>query len=80
MVILLTIYLFRKYWKIYNVYIFIEKMLQELIKMETKLQKNISYILKFIDCTRFMASLASNLVNNLYGDIYRIKCKLGHNH
>ena len=55
-------------------------MLQELIKMETKLQKNTSYILKFIDCTRFMASLASNLVNNLYGDIYRIKCKLGHNH
>ena len=55
-------------------------MLQELIKMETKLQKNISYILKFIDCIRFMASLASNLVNNLSGDIYRIKCKLGHDH
>ena len=42
-----------------------EKKLQELIKMEKKLQKSIFYILYFIDSTRFMASLLSNLVNNL---------------
>ena len=55
-------------------------MFQELVKMETKLQKNISYILKFIECTRFMASSASNLFNNLSGGLHRIKRKLGHDH
>ena len=33
--------------------------------MEKKLQKNVSYILEFIDSARFMASSLSNLVNNL---------------
>ena len=37
----------------------------------------ISYILQFIDSTRFMASFLSNLVNNLSGGIHRIKCKCG---
>ena len=40
-----------------------------------KLQKNIFYILQFIDSTRFMASSLSNLVNNRSDEIHRIKCK-----
>ena len=39
--------------------------------------KNISYILEFIDSTRFMASSLSNLVNNLSEGIHIIKCKFG---
>ena len=46
--------------------------------MEKKLQKNISYILQFIDRARFMASSLSNLVNNLSEGIHKIKCKHGH--
>ena len=46
--------------------------------MENKLQKNISYILQFIDSARFLASELSNLVNNLSEGIQRIKCKLEH--
>ena len=45
--------------------------------MEKKLQKNISYILQFIDSTRFMASSLSNLVNNISKGLHRIKCKYG---
>ena len=47
--------------------------------MEKKLQKNISYILQFIDSARFMASSLSNLINNPSAGIHRIKCKFGHN-
>ena len=47
--------------------------------MEKKLQKNISYILQFIDSARFMASSLSNLVNNLSEEIHRIKYKFKHN-
>ena len=46
--------------------------------MEKNLQKNISYILQFIDGARFMASSWSNLVNDLSRGLSRIKCKLGH--
>ena len=42
-----------------------------------KLQKNISYILQFIDSTRFMASSLSNLVNNFSEGIQKIKYKYG---
>ena len=35
--------------------------------------KHLSYILQFIDSTRFMASLLSNLVNNLSEGIHRVK-------
>ena len=42
-----------------------------------EITKIISYILQFIDSTRFMASSLSNLVNNLSEGIHRIKCKLG---
>ena len=48
--------------------------------MEKKLQKNISYILQFIDSARFMASSLSNLVNNLSEKIHKIKCKYGQDH
>ena len=46
--------------------------------MENKLQKNISYILQFIDSARFMASSLSNPVNNLSEKIHRIKFKYKH--
>ena len=39
--------------------------------MEKKLQK----ILQFIGTTRFMASSISNLVNKLYEENLKIKCK-----
>ena len=35
----------------------------------------ISYKLKFIDSTRFMASSFSNLVDNLTAGIHKIKCE-----
>ena len=44
-----------------------------------KITKNISYILKCIDSTRFMASSLSNLANNIFERIRRIKCEFGHN-
>ena len=40
--------------------------------------KNISYILKFIDSIKFIASSLSNIVNNLSERIHRIKCIYGH--
>ena len=43
------------------------------MKMEKKLQK-----LQFIISTRFMTSSLSNLVNNLFEGIRRIKYELGH--
>ena len=55
-----------------------KKKLQESIKIEKRLQKNISYVLPFIDSTRFMTSSLSNLVNNLFEGVHRIKYKHGH--
>ena len=43
--------------------------------MEKKLQKNIFYILKFIDSARFVASSLSNLVNNFSEEIHRVTYK-----
>ena len=40
--------------------------------------KTISYILQFIDSTKFMASSLSNLAKNLSVGVHRIKCKYGH--
>ena len=48
---------------------------KKLIKMEKKLQKNISYILKYTDSAIFMVSSLRNLFNILLERIYRIKCK-----
>ena len=36
----------------------------------------ISYKVKFIDTGRFMASLLSNLVDNLVEEVQKIKCKI----
>ena len=46
--------------------------------MEKKFQKNICYVLQFIDSARFMASSLSHFVNNLSEGIRRIKSKFGH--
>ena len=43
--------------------------------MVRKALKLISYKIKFIDSTRFMASSLSNLVENLTEGINKIKCK-----
>ena len=43
-----------------------------------KLQKNIPYMLQFIDSARFLARSLPNLVNNLSEEILKIKCKFGH--
>ena len=40
--------------------------------------KNISDILRFIESAIFMASSLSNLVNNLFEGIHKIKLELGH--
>ena len=43
-----------------------------------KVKRSISYILQFIDRARFLARSLSNLANNLYKEIHKIKCKYGH--
>ena len=43
-----------------------------------EITKNISYIIQLIDSARFMTSSLSNLVNNLYEIIHRVKFKFGH--
>ena len=55
-------------------------MLQELITMEKKLQKNISCILQFIQSARFMASSFSNIINSFPERIYRFRFKFGPDH
>ena len=73
------VYLFRrKYWKIHNLRSSNKKKVTLIDKNREEITKNISYILQFIENTRFMASLLSNLVNNLSDGIHRIQCKLGH--
>ena len=54
----------------------IEKEVTKIDKNGEEITKNISYILQFIDSARFMASSLSNLVNNLFEGIHRIKCNL----
>ena len=43
-----------------------------------KVTQNISYILQFIDSTRYMASFLSKLVYNISEGIHRIECKYKH--
>ena len=53
----------------------IEKEVTKIDKNGEEIVQNISYILQFIDSTRFMESPLSNLVNNLFEGIHRIKRK-----
>ena len=46
--------------------------------MEKKITKIISYELKFIDNSRFMAISISNLANNIVEGINKIRCKYKH--
>ena len=55
-----------------------EKEVRRTDKNGEEITKNISYILQFIDSAKFMTSSLSNLVNNLFEGIHRIKCKFGH--
>ena len=47
-------------------------------KNREEITKYTSYILQFFDSAQFMASLLSNLVNNLSEGIHKIKCKHEH--
>ena len=53
--------------------VLIEKEVTRIDKNVEEINENISYILQFIDGTRFMASSLSNLVNNFSEGIHRIK-------
>ena len=64
--------------KFINFTVPVEKELTRIDNNWEKITKNISYILQFLDSARFMASLLSNLVNNLFEGINGIKCKLKH--
>ena len=55
-----------------------EKGATRIDKNGEEITRNISYILQFIDSTRFMASSLWNLINNFSEGIHRIKCKFGH--
>ena len=55
----------------------IEKELTRTDKNGEKITKTISYRVQFIDSARFMTSSLSNLVNNLFEGIHKIKCKYG---
>ena len=68
----------KKHVKTRNLTISIEKEVTRIDKKEKRLQKNLSYILQFIDDAIFMTSSLSNLVNDLSQGFSRIKCKLGH--
>ena len=46
--------------------------------MDRELQSNTSYILQLTDSTRFITKSLSNLVNNLFEGIHRMKCKFEH--
>ena len=56
----------------------IEKEVTRPNKTGENITKNISYILQFIESTRFTASSLSNLINNLSEGIHKTKCKYGH--
>ena len=56
----------------------IEKEVTRTDKNGEETTKNISYILQFIDSTRFMVGSISILVNNLSEGIHKMKCKYRH--
>ena len=58
-----------------NVPVPIEKEVINIDKDDNESVVTISYKIKFVDCARFMATLLSNLVDNLTEGIHKIKCK-----
>ena len=56
----------------------IEKEVTRIDKNGEVIAKNISYILQFIDTTKFMASSLSNRVNNLDEGIHKIRLNIEH--
>ena len=56
----------------------VEKEVTRIDKNGEKITVDISYILEFIDSTKFMASSPSNLVNSLSKGVHRTKCKFVH--
>ena len=65
----------RSCWKIHKFSVPIEKEVNRIAKNGEETTKTISYKLKFIDSTRFMASSLSNLDKILAKEIHKIKCK-----
>ena len=53
----------------------IEKEVRRTEKNGKEITKNVFYILQIIDSARVMESLLSNLINNLFEEIHKIKCK-----
>ena len=53
----------------------IEKEVRRIEKNGKDITKNVFYILQIIDSARVMESLLSNLINNLFEEIHKIKCK-----
>ena len=53
----------------------IEKEVRRIEKNGKEITKNVFYILQIIDSARVMESLLSNLINNLFEEIHKIKCK-----
>ena len=69
----------KKRWNTCNLYITNrKKKLQELTKNGDEIINKTSYILQFIDSARFLASLLSNILNNISKGIHKIKCKYGY--
>ena len=65
----------RKYGKLQNISVSIENEVTKIDKDRNESVVTISYEMKLIDSARFIASLLSNLVNNLAKVIRKIKCK-----
>ena len=65
----------RKQWKLQTFSISIKKKITKNDKDDNESVVNISYKIKLIDSTRFMASSSSNLVDNLAEGIHKIKYK-----
>ena len=57
----------------------IDREVRRIDKNGEEITKKISYIIQFIDITRFKGSSLSNLVYNFSGEIHKIKCKYRHN-
>ena len=64
----------RKYWKIHNYSVPIEKEVKKIEKNGEKLKDQNK---TKIDSARFMVSSLPNLANNLVEGIHKIKCKYG---